>query len=216
MFASIRRYRLQSGDIKELAQLADRGFAEEIAATPGFISYEFVECESGEILTMSLFKDADQAEESRGLAQRWTDENLQDFEFTRVEALHGEVAVSRAMREMLEPGHAGDGPGFASLRRYRTDPGSMAEVMRLADTDLAESIVKLDGFEAYHVVDCGDGEVFAISIFRDRQSVARSDEVAGEFVRDTLGDFRIERIERLGGEVVVSRAMADVLEPAHA
>jgi hypothetical protein len=36
------------------------------------------------------------------------------------------------------------------------------------------------------------------------------------FVRRELADFDIERTEVLGGEVVVSRAMAALLEPAHA
>ena len=35
-------------------------------------------------------------------------------------------------------------------------------------------------------------------------------------VRRELGDFDIERTEVIGGEVVVRRAMAELLEPAHA
>jgi hypothetical protein len=35
-------------------------------------------------------------------------------------------------------------------------------------------------------------------------------------VRRELGHFGIERTEVIGGEVVVSRAMATLLEPAHA
>ena len=43
-----------------------------------------------------------------------------------------------------------------------------------------------------------------------------SDEWALEFVRRELGGFGVERTEVIGGEVVVSRAMAGLLEPAHA
>jgi hypothetical protein len=35
-------------------------------------------------------------------------------------------------------------------------------------------------------------------------------------VREKLGAFDIERTEALGGKVMVSRALAEVLEPAHA
>ena len=38
---------------------------------------------------MSLFREAFEAEMSRDLAQRWTEEQLDDFEFMRTEALHG-------------------------------------------------------------------------------------------------------------------------------
>jgi hypothetical protein len=47
-------------------------------------------------------------------------------------------------------------------------------------------------------------------------SAEESDERALGFVRRELGDFDVERTEVLGGEVVVSRAMATLLEPAHA
>jgi hypothetical protein len=37
-----------------------------------------------------------------------------------------------------------------------------------------------------------------------------------QFVGEELGEFDIERTEVIGGEVVVSRAAAELLEPAHA
>jgi len=91
MFASIRRYRFARGSMDELARRVDGGFAEQIGAQPGFVSYEFMDCGDGEIVTISIFREALQAETSRELAQRWTEENLDDFEFTRTEALHGEI-----------------------------------------------------------------------------------------------------------------------------
>ena len=69
-----------------------------------------MDCGDGEIVTLSVFRDADQAEASREFAQRWTEENLHGLEFRRVEALRGEILVSRAARDMLEPGHS-DRPG---------------------------------------------------------------------------------------------------------
>src|SRR6478735_6148755 len=102
MFASIRRYRLARGSMDELARRVDGSFADQINAQPGFVSYEFIDCGDGEVTTISIFREAPQAETSRDLAQRWTEENLDDFEFTRKEALHGAILVSRASREMLE------------------------------------------------------------------------------------------------------------------
>jgi hypothetical protein len=66
------------------------------------------------------------------------------------------------------------------------------------------------------VIDCGGGEIMALSFFRDQATAEESDDRALEFVRDELGDFDIERTEVIGGEVAVTRAMEELLEPAHA
>jgi hypothetical protein len=216
MFASIRRYRLQSGSMDELTRRVDDSFAEQLADRPGFVSYEFLDCGDGEVVTISTFREAEEAEASRDLAQRWSEENLADFEFQRTEALHGEILVSRAAQEMLEAGHAGAAQRFASIRRYRLRRGSVEELMHRVDEVFAEQIVELDGFVAYHALDCEGGEILSISIFRDQASAEDSDELALQFVRDKLADFDIERTEVMGGAVIVSRAMAEVLEPAHA
>jgi hypothetical protein len=202
--------------MEELARRVDDGFAEEISAQPGFVSYEFVDCGDGEVITLSIFREADEAEASRVLAQRWTEESLRDFEFSRIEALRGEIPVSRAARDMLAPGHAGTGEKFASLRRYRLRSGSVAELMHVVDEVFAEQIQRMDGFEAYHALDSGRGEIVSISLFFDEATAEESDERALEFIRDHLQDFDIERAEVIGGRVLVSRALADVLEPAHA
>jgi hypothetical protein len=216
MFASIRRYRLRQGPMEELARRVDNGFAEEISVQPGFVSYEFIDGGEGEVTTLSVFREADQAEASRELARGWTEESLSDFEFSRIEALRGEIDVSRAAKDMLEPGHAGAGEKFASLRRYRLRSDSVAELMHIVDERFADQIQELDGFEAYHALDCGGGELVSISLFRDQETAEESDERALEFVRDELSEFEIERTEVFGGRVRVSRALAGLLEPAHA
>jgi hypothetical protein len=200
----------------ELTRRVDDGFAEEICAQRGFVSYEFVDCGDGEIVTVSIFGETQEAEASRELAQRWTEENLKDLEFTRIEALHGEVKVSRAERDVLEPAHAKAGGKFASLRRYQLRSGSVGELMHIVDEVFADHVQGLDGFEAYHALDCGRGEILSISLFRDSSSAEESDERALRFVSEYLGAFDIERTEVIGGAVVVSRAMAELLQPAHA
>jgi hypothetical protein len=215
VFASIRRYRLRRGSMEELTRRVDEGFAEDIGRRPGFVAYEFMDCGDGEIVTLSVFRDADQAEASRELALRLTEENLQDLEFGRLEALRGEILVSRAARDMLEPGHAGAARKFASVRRYRLRTGSTGELMHIVDEVFAEEIEAMDGFEAYHALDCGS-EIVSISLLRDQAAAEESDERALEFVDRELGDFDIERTEVIGGEVLVTRAMATLLEPAHA
>jgi hypothetical protein len=57
--------------------------------------------------------------------------------------------------------------------------------------------------------------VASISLFREREQAERSNELAAEWVAETLADFDVERMGMIGGEVMVSRAIADLLEPAH-
>ena len=216
MFASIRRYSLANGSIDELTRRVDEGFAEQISGQPGFVSYEFIDCGNDEIMTVSIFRDEDGAEASREMAQRWTDENLTDFEFTRIDPIRGEILVSRAARDMLEPGHADGTEKFANVRRYRLKQGSVGDLMHLVDTLHADGIAEIDGFEAYHALDCGDGRMMSISLFRDERGADESNERSRQFLRDELSDFDLERTETVAGKVTVSRAQAELLEPAHA
>jgi hypothetical protein len=199
----------------ELTRRVDDGFANLISAEPGFVSYEFIDCGDGEIVTVSVFSEARQAESSRELAQRWSAESLQGFDFARLEVMRGEIDVSRASRDMLAPTHARDGK-FASLRHYVLRGDALHDVMRLADEVLADEIQALDGFDAYHVLDCGGGRILTISLFRDQEAAEQSDDLALRFVRERLDAYDIERTQIVGGEVAVSRAMAELLEPTHA
>jgi hypothetical protein len=216
MFASIRRYRLRSGSMAALARRVDEGFAERLGAQAGFVSYEFLDCGDGDVMTISVFHDADGAHGSSEYARQWTDENLGDFEFTRREALQGEILVSRAAEEVLAPGHAGAAERFATVRRYGMSSGHVAELMRGVDDMFADAIAALDGFVAYHVLDCGSGELLSISVLRDQAMARETDEMALRFVTERLSRFGLQRTEAVGGRVLVSRALAELLEPTHA
>src|SRR3954471_16730415 len=117
MFASMRRYRLERGSMPELARRVDEDFAEQLAAQPGFVSYEFIDCGVGEFLTMSIFQTLEQAEASRELARRWADENREQFEFPRGEGAQGKSVVGRATAQMLEHIHVGAARKSVAVRR---------------------------------------------------------------------------------------------------
>jgi hypothetical protein len=104
---------------------------------------------------------------------------------------------------------------FASVRRYRLEAGSIDDLLHLVDTDFAESVQEMDGFVEYQVLECGNGEIVTITTFHDRRSAEVSMEMAADWVRDTLAArFDLTRLEAFVGEVAVSRAQAEVLEPA--
>lgn len=104
---------------------------------------------------------------------------------------------------------------YASVRTYRSDPAKMEELPRIADEEFAPKIQEEPGFGAYQMIDCGDGTLVTVSCFRDRDGVDRSVELAAEFVRERLADHDIERTDARTGDIRVSLAAQEVLEPAH-
>ena len=105
---------------------------------------------------------------------------------------------------------------FCSLRLYRADPDKVGEITHLADTDFADRLSEEPGFIDYQLVACDDGRVFSLTMWQDEQGAMRSEQLAADFVRDKLAGFDITRTDTLTGDVRVSRAHSEVLEPVHA
>jgi hypothetical protein len=81
MFAAIRYYRADPDSIDEVVRRTREGFVPVIKDTPGFVSY-FVLAPSGregEIVSVSVFEDAQSAEESNEKAEDWVRENLSEL-----------------------------------------------------------------------------------------------------------------------------------------
>ena len=88
--------------------------------------------------------------------------------------------------------------------------------MRRVDRDFAEALSQEPGFVAYHAIDTGNDMVMTISLFHDRDQAEASNELAAQWVAQELSDFNVVwRVGVIGGEAVVSRASAEILEPAH-
>jgi hypothetical protein len=104
---------------------------------------------------------------------------------------------------------------FASFRRYRLDSGEMDEALHRVDEHLCPRLAEEPGFVAYQCVQVAEDEVISLSCFRDRQGAERSVELAAEFVADHLSDMEVSRVDARMGEVMVSRAENEVLQPAH-
>ena len=103
---------------------------------------------------------------------------------------------------------------YASMRTYRVK-GSIDDLMHRIDRDFAESLSQEPGFIAYQAIDMGSGRISTLSVFRTRDQADASNELAAQWVTEELSDFEIERMGVMGGEVMVSRASAGLLEPAH-
>ncbi len=212
MFVSIRRYFVHKAPAKELAELVDQDFADRISAQPGFVSYEFLDGGDGEALTISAFGQAAQAENSQALARRWVDEALNDFELTTLEAVHGQVKLLHATAARPPSSHPGAPTGFAAVRRARFARGSAEDIVKRAK-EFARQLETLPDFYAYQVMDCGDGDIIAVSRFRERASAEQSDALAERFVGSELQGFDLERNEWFGGGVILVSREADAAPP---
>ena len=104
---------------------------------------------------------------------------------------------------------------FVSIRTYRVGKGSIDDVMHRVDRDLADAFSTEPGFISYEVAKTGDATVASITRFHEREQAEASNRLASAWVSEELTDFAVERMGVIGGEVMVSRASSDVLEPAH-
>ena len=117
---------------------------------------------------------------------------------------------------MLEPGHVGAARKYVGIRYYRLRSGWVGRLLQRVDHNFADRMRAMEGFEAAHLLDCGDDEVLWISALRDEDALEEADERVARFVREELTDFRPERVVSIRGDIAVSRANAELLEPAHA
>jgi hypothetical protein len=103
---------------------------------------------------------------------------------------------------------------YAMIRRYKMGAGSIDELMRKVDTRFADRLQEQLGILHYQAIDTGGETIMTVTVFEDEDGYRRS-EPAAAGVREALAAFRVEEIEALSGEVMVSRATERVLEPVH-
>jgi hypothetical protein len=105
---------------------------------------------------------------------------------------------------------------YTSIRQYKGVASEVAEIAHRVDEQFAEKLAQLPGFVAYELLDCGDGTVFTLSVFEDRESAEASMDIAAGWIREALWDFSLERVAAHTGEVLVNRAERSMLELVHA
>jgi hypothetical protein len=104
---------------------------------------------------------------------------------------------------------------YASIRNYRCMPEDIPELLRRVDTEFAPMIRKEPGFVAYQVIDCSGGNLMSVTEFSNREGVHRSVHMAAEWVGERLADLGVERTSAKAGEIKVSTAAQEMLDPAH-
>jgi hypothetical protein len=106
MQASIRQYRCRPDQVPELMHRVDEIFVPRVEEMEGFVGYDVIDCGDGLLMSLTFCRDQAAIERSVELAAEFVRDDLADFEVERLEALAGDVSVSRAREAMLEPAHA--------------------------------------------------------------------------------------------------------------
>lgn len=98
MYAVIRRYTVNPGGAKELAERVQREFLPILRSVPGFVNYMYMEggMEWGRdvLATVSVFETRQGAEDSVLRAAKWVGENLTEFGPSQPVITAGEVLTS--------------------------------------------------------------------------------------------------------------------------
>lgn len=95
---------------------------------------------------------------------------------------------------------------YASVRRYKMEPGSVEELMRRVEEGFVPIISKGPGFVAYYALDAGDGVVASISVFEDQAGAEESNRMAADWVKENLASLLPNPPEVTAGEVMVHKA----------
>ena len=104
---------------------------------------------------------------------------------------------------------------YASLRTYRIGSGSVTPLFAGWTATSPRRVARAGVGRLYHAIDTGNDMVMTISLFHDREQAEASNELAAQWVAEELSDFNVTRVGVIGGDAMVSRASAEILEPAH-
>ncbi len=95
MHASVRKYKVDEGQLDELWRRIADIFVPRLEGSPGFVGYHVVDAGNGIVITVTLGDDSEAVERSTEIAAEFVRDHLGDLAVERVEAAHGEVTVSQ-------------------------------------------------------------------------------------------------------------------------
>jgi hypothetical protein len=97
MFASIRTYHFDSGNVDDLMREVESSLVPALSKAPGYQGHYEIVAGDGSIVSITGVLERGQLRELNEIAQRWAHEHLHRFKAHRIEASEGEVrVVSRA------------------------------------------------------------------------------------------------------------------------
>ena len=92
---------------------------------------------------------------------------------------------------------------YVTVHSYKIGEGTQIDVAREAQEFLG-TVSEIPGFRAYYMIDGGDNRIGSVSVFDTPEGVEQCDRLAGEFVTEQLGGFRLSEVETTEGKVLAS------------
>ncbi|HEX6966351.1 MAG TPA: hypothetical protein VF166_11165 [Gemmatimonadaceae bacterium] len=95
MYATIRRYSYERGDVHELSRQIQQGFVPIVSKLPGFVAYYVVNSGMSTLSTISIFESREGADQSVRAAADWVGQNLAEAGLSRPQITAGDVTVHK-------------------------------------------------------------------------------------------------------------------------
>jgi heme-degrading monooxygenase HmoA len=93
---------------------------------------------------------------------------------------------------------------YASVRQYTVNQGQaqVDEAARDVQTGLGPILSKAPGFVAYYVLDAGNNNVIAISIFESKEAEEKAEELVSGWIRQHMASLASSPPSIAEGEVI--------------
>jgi heme-degrading monooxygenase HmoA len=96
---------------------------------------------------------------------------------------------------------------YASIRRYKVNPGAAAEIALRVNEGFLPIISKAPGFVSYYVLDAGNDVVASVSVFQDQAGAEESNRMAADWVKQNVASLLGGPPEITAGEVVAHKVV---------
>jgi hypothetical protein len=94
---------------------------------------------------------------------------------------------------------------YASIRRYKTNPGAAGEISRRVNQGFVPIISKAPGFVAYYVVDAGNDVAASVTVLQDQAGAEESNRMAADWVKKNIASLFSGPPEITAGAVTVHK-----------
>jgi len=97
VFTAIRKYRVRSGTVPELARRVREGFLPGIRQAEGFRGYYLLDAGPDLLVTISMFENRDQALLSNESAANWVRHNVLEYTKGVPEVVAGDAVIAETV-----------------------------------------------------------------------------------------------------------------------
>jgi heme-degrading monooxygenase HmoA len=93
MYMTMRQYRVQPGQVDEVARRVDDDWLGKVRALPGFISYHVFKADEDRLISVATFLDEKSGQKAAEASAEWVGERLGDIKLEFIESRQGHVLI---------------------------------------------------------------------------------------------------------------------------